>query len=159
MIILKKLACFTRDLIQYDPAMIIVSRENFKREDASKNFIVIDNIFSSPIAKFSTWDSTNEIEKLSTRFLGDFQILFYGEKALANALQWQNMLKSELAFTLQSVHGINIYHTSSHNNLRIEDGTSFNNLYQCDFKVKYDESTEIETLRIDTPILTFINDK
>jgi hypothetical protein len=121
--------------------------------------IVIDNIFSRPVAKFSTWDSTYEIEKLSTRFLGDFQILFYGEKALANALQWQNMLKSELAFTLQSVHGINIYHTSSHNNLRIEDGTSFNNLYQCDFKVKYDESTEIETLRIDTPVLTFINDK
>lgn len=156
-VVLKKIANFTKDLLQYDPELIIVSRENFDRLDTTKNYIVIDGLPSRPIGNFSRYDGETEIQTLTTRFLGDFQILFYGIDALHNALLWQNMLNSENAFTLQSALGINIYRTTSHNNLRIEDGSNFDNLYQCDFKVKYDESVDINTLRIDTAVISVTN--
>jgi len=155
MIILKKIANFTQKLLQYDETKIIISRKNFDRHDASDNIIVIDNIFSKPIGKFIKYNSDTETQDLTTRFLGDFQILFYGNRALTNAILWQNMLASESKFTLECEHGIKVYNTSSHNNFMIEDGTTFDNLYQCDFKVKYDETTHISTLSIDVPVLRF----
>lgn len=159
MIILKKIANFTKDLLQFDESLIILARKNFDRKDVNANYIVIDNIFSRPLGKNVKFDGSTEIQSLTTRFLGDFQILFYGLNALDNAILWQNMLASELKFTLELEHGIKVYNTSSHNNLRIEDGTNFDNLYQCDFKVKYDETTLINTLRIDTPVLSFTDGK
>ena len=157
MIILKKIATFTASLLQYRATLIYIARLNANRDNTLKDYIVVDNIFNLPIGKFIQYDGVNEIQKVSTRFLGSFQILFYGTDALPNSIKWQNLLASEASFELQRSLGITIYRTSSHNNLRIEDGTNYDNLYQCDFKVKYDETTEIPTLRIDTADISFIN--
>lgn len=156
--ILKKIATFTKDLLQYDEGLIIIARRNFDRVDTTKNFIVIDCINNQPIGKFKNYYGEDELENFTTRYVGSFQILFYGLNALQNSLTWQNMLASESKFTLESALGINIYNTTSHNNLRIEDGTNFDNLYQCDFKVKYDETTQISTLRIDTPVISLLTE-
>lgn len=157
MIILDKLANFTKDLLQYDEKKIIISRTNFDRMDTTDDLIVIDNILSTPIANSISYDGENQI--ISTVFVGDFQILFYGVDALQNAIAWQNMLLSQLAVDLKSELGIHIFNTTTHNNLRIEDGTNYDELYQCDFKVRYCESTTISVDPIDNAELTFLNDK
>jgi hypothetical protein len=157
--ILNKVRDFTIQLLNYDESLIVLGRKNWKREDVTVNLIVIDGINRTPYGTFKQWDEESEIETISTRYVGDFQILFYGDNAAENASTWRNMLMSELAFTLQSQLGITIKRTTSSNDLRIEDGTDFNNLFQADFKVVYDEQTEISTLRLETAEVQFLNDK
>jgi hypothetical protein len=157
--IIKKVETFVQSLLEYDAAKIITSRKNFDRLNTKDDLIVIDNLFNTPIGRFNTYDGTLEepTQTLTTRFSGQFSISFYGDNALQNALEFQNLLLSEQAFEIQSEHGIKVFLTSTHNNLRIQDGTTWNNLYQCDFKVQYDESFELITEPIETAQLTFIN--
>jgi fibronectin type 3 domain-containing protein len=147
--ILLTLANIFTELLEYDPKLIIISRKNFDRKNTKTNFIVIDNLFNKDIANFNSYNANNQEQSLITRFSGDFQISFYGINALSNAILWRNMLMSEKSFTLQSEKGITIFKPTSHNNLKIQDGTNWDELYQADFKVQFDEATVIATNNIE----------
>lgn len=145
-----KIADITGTLLDYDPSLIIISRHNFDRMDTREGLIVIDTLNTVSLSMQKTYDGENEIERISTRYVGSFQILFFGLNGYNTAVDWKNLISSEYSFELQSNQGIHIYNPSSVNNLRIEDGTNFNNLWELDFKTSFDEVTELSVLRIDT---------
>ena len=155
--VIKDVTKLTTAMMDYDPNLVIIARQGFKKANNTTNYIVIDNIVSSAIGKFRLFDGDTEEMKYTTRYAGNFQALFYGEEAESVSGRWCNMIDSELSRALQRQHSLSVLNPSTLNNIKVEDGSSFNNLYVVEFNVKYDIATVVPMRRIDTAELEFID--
>lgn len=152
------LATYTKDLLTFNPSLIVIGRENANKVDSGKNYIVIDELFSIPEGRSNDFDGDTEEQTLSVLMKGDFTIDFHGEDARANAVKWVALHGSQKGYELQRDLELTVYHATSFRDLKLLEGSQYKNRYQIEIKLQYTITETIETLRIDTAQTTLIVD-
>lgn len=156
---LVQLAKFTRDLLGVDETTIKLGRQNFEDLTLSDDLIIVDSINYSRQASMKKFDSDAEEMTHTTNQLGDFTINFYGSSAFENVTLFDTLKNSQAAWELQRSYGITVYNDTTITNLKQLTGKRYNERYELGLKVRFNFSTTIETLRIDSADITFLNDK
>ena len=157
--ILDDLANYTVGLLEYDPALIILGRENFNKIDSSIGYIIIDEMSDLPIGNTDSFDGDIEQTEFVKQLNGAFTLDFFGTVARQNAVEWQAKHRSQVAYELQRDLGISVYQATIMRNLKNLEGTQYKDRYQIELSVQYNEVITIDTLRIDTAEVTLIVDE
>lgn len=144
------LANYVSLLLKFDPALVVIGRENAEKVNSSKNYIVVDELLSVPYATSQAFDGTEEEIKTSINMKGDFTIDFHGVDARKNVVFFLARQSGQRSYELQRDRGISIYHVSSLRDLKLLEGSQYKDRYQVEMKVQYNISETIETRRIDT---------
>lgn len=148
--ILVTLADFATELMNFDETKVIVGRENADQETFSNDYIVIDNLApATPQTHSRDYDYTNEKETLNTSLTGTFTFEFYGPTAETNAYKFLNLLSSQSSRDLQKAKGFTSYRPSSITNLKQQAGNKYFDRYEIEVLIQYNQSFEIDTLRIE----------
>lgn len=147
--ILVTLAEYITALMSFDTTKVIVGRENGTQEIFSNDYIVVDNLNTTPKAHGREYDWDEEVETRRTSFEGKFTIEFYGDNAETNANKFINIQSSQLGKDLEKSKNITIYRPSSVNNLKPTLGNKYFNRIEIEILVQYNQSFEIDTLRIE----------
>lgn len=150
------LAEYTRDLLTFNPSLIVIGRENAIKDNSVKNYIVIDELFSVPDSRSPSYDGDEEEQELTIVMKGDFTIDFHGEDARANAAKFQVLQGGQNSRELQRDLGITVFHASAFRDLKSLEGSQYKDRYQIEIKLQYNETQTVETLRIDTAQTTLI---
>ena len=150
------LADYVTGLLDFNPSLVIVGRENAVKVDSLKNYIIVDELFSVPDARTPSYDG--EAEELEHNILmrGDFTIDFHGEDARANAAKFQVLQNSQSSKDLQRSLGITVFHATAFRDLKLLEGSQYKPRYQIELKLLYNETEIVDTLRIDTAQTTLI---
>lgn len=157
--ILETIAGYIKDLLTYDASLIVLGRLNFDKVTTTGNYIVLDELVSTPLGTNYEFDGTLEKETISVPMSGDFTIDFHGSTARANAVKLLATQKGQKSYELQRDAGIKVQHAQSLTDLKALEGSQFNDRYQVAISVIYNETVVIDTLRIDTAEVTIINNK
>jgi len=144
------LAIYTKTLLDYDAALIIVGGENFLKVDNDISYIVIDELVSVPNGTTEKFDEDAEEQKFTVQMKGSFTVNFFGSDARSNAVKWQALHKSQSAYELQRDLGFSVFHTTKFRKLKDLEGSKYNERYEIEVSLTYNETETIETLRIDT---------
>lgn len=152
------LAAYTRDLLTFNPSLIVIGRENAIKDNSVKNYIVIDELFSIPAASSPSYDGETEKQELTTLMQGDFTIDFHGEDARSNAAKFQVLQRGQKSRELQRDLAITVYHASAFRDLKSLEGSQYKSRYQIELKLMYNETENVDTLRIDTAQTTMTVD-
>ena len=152
------LANYTENLLDHDPTLIIIGRENFDKQDSSADYIVIDELVSVPAGAAQSFDGDAEQQKFSVQMKGDFTINFFGDNARLNAAKWVTLHGNQESYELQRDLGLAIYHATSFRNLKALEGSQYKNRYEVEISLYFNEESTVDTLRIDTAQTTFIVD-
>ena len=147
--ILVTLADYATELMSFDETKVIVGRENATQETFANDYIVVDALATLPKSHSREYDWDNEIEKRTTSLTGSFTFEFYGPNAETNAYKFVNIISSQQGKDLQKTKGITMYRPSSVNNLKQQAGNKYFNRFEIEIMVQYNESFEIDTLRIE----------
>jgi hypothetical protein len=153
------LANYIKDLLVHNASLVLIGRENFRTENTSEAYIIIDELISTPVASSYEFDETLETETFSTVISADYTIDFYGTNARTNASKFIALQKSQKAYELQRDLGIQVNHVTTLNNLKKIEGSKYSNRYQVSLSVVGNETQVIDTLRIDTAEVEIINNK
>jgi hypothetical protein len=148
--ILDQIADYVTALMAFDPSKVIIGRENAIKENFSQNYIVIDTL--APAVNFSNGRDYNPItekEKLNTVQKGSFTLEFYGTDSDSNCNKFVNLQSSQQGKDLQKTYGITCYKASNINNLKQLVGNKYFDRYEIEVMVLYNDSFEIDTLRIE----------
>jgi len=157
--ITEDLANYTQQLLSFNPSLIVIGRENADKVDSSRDYIVVDELFSVPTGRSEDFNKDDEEQEFSVLMSGDFTIDFHGDNARANAAKWVVLHRSQKSYELQRDIGITIYHVTSFRDLKSLEGSQYKNRYQIEFKIRYHITETIETLRIDTAQTDIIVDQ
>jgi len=144
------LANYTEALLVHDPALIVIGRENLKKTNSTKDYIIIDELVSIPTGSAQSFDGDTEEQEFSVQMKGSFTLNFFGTNARANAVKWQALHGSQKSYELQRDLGFAVYHSTSFRNLKNLEGSQFKERYEIEVSLLYNETTTIDTLRIDT---------
>ena len=149
MSILVTIADYITDLMSVDADKVLVGRENATQETFSNDYIVVDTLATTPNSHSREYDWDNEVETRTTSLQGSFTIEFYGDNAEVNANKFVNIQSSQLGKDLQKQYNITLYRPSSINNLKQQAGNKYFNRFEIEIKIQYNQSFEIDTLRIE----------
>jgi len=148
--ILDKLANYITELMTFDESKVLIGRENATRDNFSQNYIVVDIL--APAANISNgrdYDYDTEKEILNTVQTGSFTLEFYGTSGYTNVNKFINLQLSQQSRDLQKTHELTVYKASNINNLKQVVGNKHFDRYEIEVMVLYNESLEIDTLRIE----------
>jgi hypothetical protein len=152
------LAAYTRDLLDHDASLIVIGRENVDKANSSDDYIAVDELVSIPAGASQEFDGNSEEQTFSVQMKGDFTINFFGDNARANAVKWVTLHGNQESYELQRDLGFAVYHATSFRNLKNLEGSQYKNRYEIEISLYFNETTTIDTLRIDTSEITFIVD-
>lgn len=151
---------FTRDVMELDEKFIINGRSNYEKLNFNDDLLVVDGIPAyNAQSTTSKYDGQKEIQTISTLYSSEYNVTFYGEKALDNAVKWQALAKSERGLQTMIKYGISIYNVKSIQDIKLLTGTQYKNCLQIGFTMDYIEKNEIETLRIEKLDMRFLFNK
>jgi hypothetical protein len=105
---------------------------------------------SVPDGILEEFDGDAEQQQFDVSMKGSFTINFFGTDARANAVKWLARHRSQLSRETQRDLSIRVYHATNLRNLKALEGSQFNNRYEIEIQVRYNETETINTLRIDT---------
>lgn len=157
--VLVSLANITKDMMNYDPTLMIIGRDNATQENFSKNYIVFDTLASNPVSKKREYDPELERELFTTTMQGTFTVEFYGSNARQNHINFINLLGSQESRYSQLQNDITIFNPNSSNNRKMQTNSRFYERYEVEVIVQYKIKTEIDRLRIDEIPTNFTYDK
>lgn len=152
------LALYLRDLLSHDENLIKFGRDNKELDLTSKNYIVIDESNQSYSGSEISFDGDAEEETYSKQTKSSVTVNFYGTDAYANLNKFKLLQRSQKSYELQRDLGIAVFNISASNDLKFLGGSIYSNRYEIDLTIQYQETTDVETLRIDTAQTTFIFD-
>lgn len=150
------LAKYVRDLLDLTTEQVEIGRDNFERTDFAATLIVVDEINSRPLGSRRKFDSDNEQINVTSKWLGDFTLDFFGTNAKTNVSRFSLLQKTEKAYELQRDLGIAVYVGSVRSDLKKLTGSQYSADYQLELKLEYNESIIEPTLRIDIPQVELI---
>lgn len=157
--ILDKLANYITELMAFDETKILIGRENATQDNFSQDYIVVDILApATNISNGRDYNSDTEKEKLNTTQLGSFTLEFYGTNGYTNVNKFINLQLSQQGKDLQKLHDLTVYRASSINNLKQVIGNKHFDRYEIEVMVLYNESLEIDTLRIEEIPVEYIKD-
>ena len=156
----EKVAKYVTGLLAVDPTTVIIGRENFNRFSFGDDFIIVDSLaLGIPVGRSQSFDGDTERETYNARFNGTFTLDFYGDTASQTAYKFTLLQASRLSFELSRDIGLTMNYVSNIRDLRSIEGSQQNNRMQAELMIGYEEQVIIDTLRIDTAQVTFLNDK
>lgn len=155
----RKVAMFVRDMLDYDEALIKFDRRDTQQEDVNTSYIVVNNSQASTVLSTGqSYDGDNEIMNYNTTLSQAFTIEFYGDLAYTNSQQFTLLTRSQKAKELLRNLLITVYNVSSATDVKKLLGSQYGNRVHVDFNINYTPSTDVEVLRIDTPVFEFLED-
>ncbi|WP_373073907.1 hypothetical protein [Sulfurimonas sp.] len=147
--ILVTLAEYITELMSFDADKVIVGRENGNQKIFSNDYIVVDTLSVLPQAHGREYEYDTEIETRRTSFQGTFTIEFYGPNSETNAYKFTNIQSAQAGKDLEKSKNITVYRPSSLNNLKQQLGNKYFDRIEIEILVQYNQSFEIDTLRIE----------
>lgn len=156
--ILSKFADYVGNLLSYDQDLIVLGRENLNRLDLNESYIIIDSINQEVIAKSESFDSDAEVMTYIANVKVFCTLNFYGTNAQTNKNNFITLQSSQNSYELLRDNNFNVHYTSRTNNVKSIDGSDFNNRYEIEMNLIYNEKSTVDTKRIDTLITTIIKD-
>lgn len=149
--ILVSIARVTQAMLNYNPDLILIGRENATQENFSNNYIVIDHLASTPTSKPKrSYDYNNELETFTTTMQGTFTIEFYGNDAILNHIDFINLIGNQESRYQQKLEDIVIFDASSTNNRKMQTTSRTYERYEVEIVVQYVIKSEVERLRIES---------
>lgn len=148
--ILDDLANYTKSLLSFGASLIVIARESMRKTGNDVEYIVIDELVSIPDGTIESFNGDTEQQEFTVQFKGSFTLNFFGTNARANAVKWQALHKSQSAYELQRDLGFAVFHTTNFRNLKALEGSQYNERYEIEVSLTYNETEIIDTLRIDT---------
>ena len=148
--ILIDLANYVTELLNYDETKILVGRENATQKTFEDDYIVIDTL--SPAQNLTTlkkYDGVNETLNITNILKGTFTLEFYGKDAYMNVYKFLAMQNSQLAKDLEKKYQIMVGKGENINNTKQQAGGRYYNRYEVEVVIQYDETLQIEALRIE----------
>jgi hypothetical protein len=156
--ILSSLADYVGNLLAYDQSLIVLGRSNLNRIDLNESYIIVDSIDQRVAGVSESFDSTLEVMTYITNISASCTLNFYGTNAHTNAIGFITLQPSQASYELLRDNNFNVYHTSSIRNIKSLDGSDYNNRYEIEINLIYNEKREVNTKRIDTLVTTTIRD-
>lgn len=153
-----ELARFIRDLLEFNEQQIKIGRTNFERSDFTEDFIVPDEISTAIEVLPKDFNSTTEILSQGTQIKGQYTIDFYGDNAYTNAVKFTVLSNSQKGYELQRDMGITVFSVTTITDLKELTDTQYSPRYQLALNLRYNESVNVPTLRLDeAPTSIFSN--
>jgi len=149
--ILIAVAKLVRDLLGYDEQLIRIGRHGNSREDFETAYIVVDALGQAIRASsLEDYDGTTEELKLGAVWRGPVTLDFYGANAYTRAIEFGLRSRSQTAYELKRMLGINAMHPTGPTDLKALTGQQYGERVQLEMVVEYSTDVTIDTLRIDT---------
>lgn len=156
---IEKFALFTKDLFD-NTIPTVLGRYNFNNNDFNDDLIVVDGLSPAiPISNIDKFDGINEIMQHGSFVRQLATVDFYGNNAFLNATKYMALLRSQKATELKEINNLTVYPANTITDLKELVGTQYFNRYQIEVNIRYMITTEIETLRIDTPNIDLLTEK
>lgn len=156
----KTFAKYVRDLMGVSETLVKLGRVNFERKDFETEYIVIDSLTGDiPLASSTSFDDVGEVMEYSSLIKKAFVVDFYGENAYSNANKFQLMVRSQKSSDLQDLYKISVYGITAITDVKALTGQQYGNRVQCELMVQFNNSIEVETLRIDEAVLEIRNEE
>lgn len=156
---LKQLALYVRDLLTYDEQLIRIGRKNYTREDFETAFIIVDSI--GPAERQSSgehYDGTAEVQTLYDRYQAPCTLNFYGPGAFDRAADFIARMRSQAALELQETLGLTVDRASTLTDVKALTGQQYGENIELSLNIKYNQSVDISTKRIDTAQIDIISE-
>lgn len=145
-----QLCRFIRDLLSYDEQLIKPGEINFERENFTLDYIVVDNLNSIPISIPKKFDPDNELMNYGVLWSGTMTIDFYGDNANTNMVRFMQLANSQKGYELQRDMRLTVSNPSASTDLKQLTGVQYSPRFQLALNIRYNETTDVQTLRIDT---------
>lgn len=147
----QKLAMFVRDLLnQPEGEVVILGRENLRRDDFNALQIVVDSLGKARrLSKAQKYNGVMEKMQHSASWSAPFTINFYGDEAYAQATKFVLLTDSQVGYELQRDMGVGIYLTSELTDVKLLAGEQYSNRFELELNVTFTESATVDVLRID----------
>lgn len=156
---IKGLAMLVRDLMGYPEDIIQIGRDNRVRKNDDRRLVIVDAVAdSTPVASGEKFDADAEKMTYTQRESMPATLNFYGDTAYEMARDFRLLVRSQSSREIQRRYGITVFNVSAATNLKSLSGTQHSGRYQMRLNVSYNESIEVDTLRIDTLKTTLITD-
>jgi len=150
---------FVRDLLTYDEQLIKFGRQNFEQADFEQNYIVIDALgLQQRVASLEDYDGEAEVLSLGGIWKGPVTLDFYGDGAYSRAIDFSLRVRSQAAFDLKKVLGVEIQQPKGPIDVKQLTGQQYGERQQLELMVSHSANVNIDTLRIDTAQLEIRNE-
>lgn len=157
--ILKNLALFIRDLLDYDEQLIKLGRFNFEQQDFNTPYIVVDALGPSQrIGNTPSYDGDKEVHNYSSPHISACTVNFYGDGAYRRAEVFSLMMQTEKSNDLQFKLGLTVFNVSSLTDLKLLTGAQYSNRVEVALNARLTSSINIPIRRIDTPVFEFTDE-
>lgn len=151
---------YVRDLLDYDPNLMVEGRVNDELADNNISYIAYDtNSLAQRIGDGESYDGDTEIQNLNIRYSQEFTLSFYGDDAYTNVDTFTLLQKSQAAYDKQYELEISVYLNSGITDLKLLTGSTYNNRLDVTIKILYNKSINISALRIDELQYNLITNK
>lgn len=145
-------AKYVRDLLaQPEGEVVILGRENMRRDDMTGLQIVVDEL--EPTRRLTTaqkYDGDSEVMTHSQQHRGIFSVNFYGDGAFEQTQKFILIKNSQKGYELSRDLGIDVYTPTGYQNLKLLTGEQYSERYQIECNVIFTVSAAVDTLRIET---------
>jgi hypothetical protein len=145
-----QLSKFVRDLLDHDEQLIKQGNDNFEREDFTFDYIVVSEISAIPISIPKTFDADTEFMKYGALMSASMTIDFFGSEANTKKNHFILLANSQKGYELQRDMQLTVSNPSAVTNLKQLTGTQYSPRFQLALNIRYNETTDVKTLRIDT---------
>lgn len=146
------LAKFTQGLLQQPKdTVIMIGRENIKRDSYTALQIVIDDLGNHElVCKTKSFDGVSEIMRHYQRWRSDMTIDFYGDAARTEAQRFTSLLDTQNAEDMRRDLNITLYYTNAVTDVKLLSGEQYSQHLQLSVNIEYLVELDEPILRIDT---------
>ena len=150
---------YIRDLLAYDEQLIRQGRVNVTQQDMEIEYIFVDTLGPAVRLSSSTsFDGENEKLTLGTKFKIPCTISFFADGAYEKALDFTNMMRSQLSRDLQKSLGAEFFLTSGVTDVKQLTGQQFGERVELEISMQYCRASVLDVLRIDEAVVDVITD-
>lgn len=155
-----KSALVIRDLLQQpEGSVVIIGRENLRRDDFNSLQIAIDSLSpATRVASGQSFDGDNELMTIGQRYRAPVTVNFYGDDAYTEAERFMLLLESQAGYDAQRLHSVTMYAVSSITDVKLLTGEQYSNRFELTLNVFYNVSADVPTLRIDEAQTNIVSD-
>lgn len=148
--VLKNVARYVRDLLNYDEQLIKIGRVNAEQEASDENYIAIDSITqASKFSSGSKFNGQSEETNLYARQRRNVTISFYGKDAYENVDNFTMLQLSQKSNDLQFQYETTIFPATNIIDVKQLLGATYANRLDVSVNIAYNKQKTINTLRID----------
>ena len=157
---IRRLAIFVRDLLQQpEGTVVVIGRHNMRRDDFQALQIVVDKIApESLVSQSKPFNGETETMAINSYFSGECVVNFYGDGARVEAVKLVGLLATQAGYELQRDQALSVYNMTSLTDVKLLAGSQYTERLELAFNVRYAETLEVSTRRIDTANGTILTD-